>query len=95
MKLIELKELVDKTLEMGQGRYDDLRVCILNNKPSVGPRSVTDVKNAHQGIDWEHSMFIIYPEKCMIEESDCKREYKPFKDEWGNSDWRDTGEMGG
>lgn len=27
--------------------------------------------------------------------SDSWGNHKPFRDEWGNSDWRDTGEMGG
>lgn len=68
MTLKELKEKVDAVLRH-EGN-EDLEVCIPNNKPSMGGISVTKVKNAHAGIDWNRSKFIIYPEKKLIELND-------------------------
>jgi hypothetical protein len=34
-------------------------------------------------------------ELMETQEKDLWTTHKPHKDEWGNTDWRDTGEMGG
>jgi hypothetical protein len=43
---------------------------------------------------WDDKREIEFIEN-LINNHQPVREHKPFKDEWGNSDWRDTGEMGG
>lgn len=66
MTLKELKERVDFAIQ--NARYpDQIEVCIPNNKPSMGGMSVTGVKSAGKGIDWDKSKFIIWPETEMIE----------------------------
>ena len=64
MTLYQLKELVDSAIEEGGG---ELRVCIPNNLPSIGPISVTNVISATHGFDWNSHMFIIWPENKMTE----------------------------
>lgn len=63
MTLKELKERVSRLDE----RFDDLEVCIPNNKGGYGGLSVTKVKGAHRGIDWDNGKFFIWPEVEMIE----------------------------
>lgn len=65
MTLMTLKEVVDRYLEMRQGR--DLTVCIPNNKGGMGGTSVTNVMGANGGIDWDGGKFFIQPEVKMIE----------------------------
>jgi hypothetical protein len=66
MKLKELKELVDYALlEKGAENFE---VVIPNNKPSIGPLSVTKVMWANPLFDWDYGRFIITPENKMIEE---------------------------
>lgn len=68
------------------------------------PSRVSDWRNQHELLEVHHRKetdFLI--EKCRElaqELIDTKNKvpwsnHKPHKDEWGNSDWRDTGEMGG
>jgi hypothetical protein len=64
MTLKELKERVDWAIENGD---DDLKVCIPNNKVGMGGTSVTFVKQAARGIDWDSGKFILWPETEMIE----------------------------
>ena len=63
MTLRELKERIAHIDE----RYDDIEVCIPNNKRSMGGISVTAVRAAGRGIDWNSGKFIIWPETEMIE----------------------------
>ena len=45
---------------------------------------------------WEQDLERLFEKYKQMElELRPKPEYKRFTDEWGNSDWRDTGEMGG
>lgn len=67
MTLIELKEIIDFLLQT-EGN-EDLKVCIPNNKPSMGYTSVTYVKNVCKGFDWDSQRLFIYPENEMTE---CK-----------------------
>jgi len=65
MTLKDLKERVDAhTKRRG---WEDLEVCIPNGKPGMGPIGTTNVKSVTQGIDWEKSLFIIWPEVKMQE----------------------------
>lgn len=66
MTLKELKQRVDTYYEMNE-RYHDLEVCIPNNKGGLGGTSVTKVKYANKGIDWDSGKFILSPEVPMIE----------------------------
>lgn len=68
MTLKELKQGVDAYYEMGD-KYHDLEVCISNGKSCWGGTSVTKVKNANRGIDWDSRKFILQPEVPMIEKS--------------------------
>ena len=66
MTLKELKQRVDTYYKMNE-RYHDLEVCIPNNKGGLGGTSVTKVKYANRGIDWDNGKFILSPEVPMIE----------------------------
>ena len=65
MKLKDLKIKVDWAME--QERNHDLEVCIPNNKGGQGGLSVTLVRGANPGIDWDRGKFLIWPENEMIE----------------------------
>jgi hypothetical protein len=46
--------------------------------------------------EWDDKREIEFIKNLIVDnEHKPVREYKRFTDEWGNSDWRDTGEMGG
>ena len=62
-----LKELKQQVYFAYENSSRDIEVCIPNGKPSYGGTSVTKVKSAYKGIDWDGGKFIIYPEKIMIE----------------------------
>ena len=63
-----LKELRERIELYSDERYDNLEVCIPNNKGGMmGGTPVTSVKFANKGIDWDGGKFIIWPEKEMIE----------------------------
>lgn len=66
MTLERLKQIVDFAIEQKE-QNKDLIVCIPNNKPSMGQISVTHIKNAHRGIDWDKDKFLLFPEKQMVE----------------------------
>lgn len=66
MILKELKEKIDRYYEMNE-MYHDLEVCIPNHKRGMGGTSVTKVKYANKGIDWDSGKFIITPEVEMVE----------------------------
>ena len=68
MTLRELKQRVDFILEQ-RDQYGDIEVCIPNGKNTMGGTSVTPVKIAYRGIDWDSSKFIIVPETPMVEQS--------------------------
>lgn len=64
-----VKELKERLSHLDD-RYDDLEVCIPNNKGGMGGLSVTKVKGANRGIDWDSGKFIIWPETEMVESAD-------------------------
>ena len=73
------KELKDRIASVPEGEfYDELNVCIPNNKGSFGPTSTTDVKHAGQGIDWDNKKFFIWPEIEMIEMVGNPNDYVGF-----------------
>ena len=76
MTLKELKERVDWAIENNRGELDV--VCIPNGKVGVGGTSVTSVKQATQGFDWDHGRFIIYPETKLIEFQEDPADYIGF-----------------
>jgi hypothetical protein len=76
MTLRELKERVDWAVE-NSGK--DLDVCIPNNKGGMmGGTSVTSVRQAAQGIDWDSGKFIIWPETNLIESQEDPIDYVEF-----------------
>ena len=86
----ELQEIIDSHKWIKVRRYE---------KPS----EVTDWQFEHEMLSTHHrdeTEFLI--EKCRelakeLIETQKKvpwSQHKPHVDEWGNSDWRDTGEMG-
>ena len=74
MTLGELKERISHYGD----RYDDLEVCIPNNKGGMGGMSVTAVKGANRGIDWDGGKFIIWPETKLIESQEDSADYTEF-----------------
>ena len=68
MTLRELKQIVDRTI-LRRGN-DELDVVIPNHKPSMGGISTTNVRGANQGIDWNRGMFILWPDKKMVEKEE-------------------------
>ena len=75
MTLRELKERVDWAVENSRR---DLEVCIPNGKVGMGGTSVTSVRQAAQGIDWDGGRFIIYPETKLIEFQEDPADYIGF-----------------
>lgn len=66
MKLKELKDAIDRVYA-SNNNPDNIEVCIPNNKSGFGGTSVTSVRDAHKGIDWDKGKFIIYPSVSMTE----------------------------
>lgn len=63
MKLIELKKIIDSTLEnYGDERGGNLNVSIPIRGFSMGPIATVKVKGATSGIDWNSGMFLIWAE---------------------------------
>ena len=75
MTIRELKERVDWAVENSKR---DLEVCIPNGKVGMGGTSVTSVRQAAQGIDWDGGRFIIYPETKLIEFQEDPADYIGF-----------------
>ena len=74
-----LKELKDRIASVPEGEfYDELNVCIPNNKGSIGPTATTNVKHAGQGIDWDNKKFFIWPETKLIEYQEEPADYEEF-----------------
>jgi len=74
-----LKELKDRIASVPEGEfYDELKVCIPNNKGGVGGTSTTNVKQAAQGFDWDNEKFIIWPETKLIESQEEPADYEEF-----------------
>lgn len=67
MTLLELKNIIDETIRVSPTPASKIIVGIPNNKRGVGGTSVTNVKLAYRGIDWDRSLFIIAPEEYMQE----------------------------
>ena len=66
MKLSELKARIDYIAETFAG-WEDIEVGIPNNKGGMGGTSVTKVRGARHGIDWDRGVFVIYPSVDMVE----------------------------
>lgn len=67
MNLQELKDEID-AIELNSAiKLEHITVCIPNNKGGFGGTSVTGVKMAGKGIDWDNDKFIIFPETKMNE----------------------------
>ena len=72
MKLSELKARIDYIAETFTG-WEDIEVGIPNHKGGMGGTSVTKVKGAKHGIDWDRGVFVIYPSVDMVERSEHRR----------------------
>ena len=76
---MKLKELKDRIAAVPEGEfYDELEVCIPNGKVGMGGTSVTSVKQAAQGIDWDNKKFILWPETKLIEFQEDPADYIGF-----------------
>jgi hypothetical protein len=76
---MKLKELKDRIAAVPEGEfYDELEVCIPNGKVGIGGTSVTSVKQAAQGIDWDNKKFILSPETKLIEFQEDPADYIGF-----------------
>lgn len=64
MTLIELKELVDKTLQYNPGNKD-LEVVVVTNDSSIGGSACTKLKAIGEGFDWESGRLNLYTEKDL------------------------------
>jgi len=79
IKTMKLKELKDRIAAVPEGEfYDELEVCIPNGKVGMGGTSVTSVKQAAQGIDWDNKKFILWPETKLIEPQEDPADYVEF-----------------
>lgn len=67
MNLQELKDEIDVIALRSDIKLEHIKVCIPNNKGGIGGTSVTGVKMACAGFDWDNGKFIIFPETAMIE----------------------------
>jgi hypothetical protein len=66
LTLGKLWEIANAQLDNNPGAADRI-VCIPNNKGGMGGTSVTNVKSAGGGIDWDARKFFMWPENKMIE----------------------------
>lgn len=74
MTLIELKTIIDKTLELSP-LAATCKVAIPNNTPGMmGGTPCTYVRFASRGIDWDHRVFFIYPEVAMINQTNKEKQ---------------------
>lgn len=55
--LKQLKEAVDAALATNP----EQTLCIVDNKQSMGPLPVLEVKAVQEGFDWDSGKFLIYP----------------------------------
>lgn len=60
MKLIELKNIIDRYIESNP-RYEeyDVRIEVIR-KGAVGGTPTVDIKSIHPGFDWDNHKFIIH-----------------------------------
>lgn len=65
MTLKELSRIIESIKENNTD-WEELEVVIPNNDTSVGGMSVTNVKVAGRGFDWDHHKFILFPKTGMI-----------------------------
>ena len=68
MKFSELRDLInhyDKMQSKNYRQYDEREIRIVINRPSVGPIATVGIKSFHQGIDWEHGMFLINADEAI------------------------------
>lgn len=78
MTIRELKELIDRRIEMYEkanfpGQLDrmlDKEVVVKTYDPSVGCTSANKVTKAGFGIDWDAGRFILYTENKLIKKKD-------------------------
>jgi hypothetical protein len=76
---MKLKELKERIGYYSHESYDDLEVCIPNNKSGMmGGTPTTSVKSANRGIDWDSRKFIIWPETKLIEFQEDPADYVGF-----------------
>lgn len=80
MKLIELKEKIDRLYNSGHS--DDIVVVTLN-QPSVGTRAFTNISAIYSGFDWEQGQIRIETEdKILSKEKDRDNVIEPIVKEY-------------
>lgn len=70
MTLNELKTRIDRLCSIHGKRADDITVGIVVDKPHVGSRPTTGIRDIYVGIDWDRNKLLIVPEKIESEQRD-------------------------
>lgn len=86
MNLKQLKETVDKTIELLQSHQspEEIPVLITINNNSVGARGSCETKYVGMGFDWEHGQFRIEPSANLVKLADSLTDIKvPIQKEFG------------
>jgi len=61
MTVKDLKDILNRT-----DRFDESKVVVKTNNPSVGWISHSEIRGANNGFDWEKDMFILWPVDELI-----------------------------
>lgn len=65
MKVSELKKILEGSKYGKAPCYDDENVFVLLKEPSLGSRSMSLIKSAYFGFDWESGRLILEPTKDL------------------------------
>ena len=65
MNVKELYDHLHKIIKISQ-RFGEYTVVVEDHRPSIGPKRVVNVKDCHQGIDWNHGKLFIVTDKPMV-----------------------------
>lgn len=92
--LIELKTIIDKTMELHNNIVDN-PVLITLSMPSIGGRKSCGVKCVNMGIDWEHGQFRIEPNKELVLKGSARDNViKPIQREYSKRTYSSCGVCG-
>jgi hypothetical protein len=73
MNLEQLANTIDRLKHQAMwDEYKDLTIAVVTDDPSVGPRQMSTVVNAHVGSDWESNRFLICCEDKLTKKLEPK-----------------------
>lgn len=69
MKLVELKEKIDRILELHKEDGEDLDVRIVTQDKSIGARATVGIDNISVGFDWELGKALLVTDNPIYQET--------------------------